>query len=119
MLRKDHLTPRPHLSAKANELWNKLYCEYDLSNTAARVLLEGALTSYDRAAEARGIIKKEGGTYETVSGKSTRIQPAASSDAWETMARRLRHLNLDLQPLADRPGRQAGDRENQHANYPP
>ena len=90
MLRKDHLTPPPHLSAKAKELWNKLHSEYDLSDTAA-ILLEGAPAPLKRAASSR----KRGGTCATVSGKSTRIQPAASS---ATPGRRWRDTHVVWRP---------------------
>jgi len=58
MFRKDNPPPPPHLSVKAKELWRELHREYDLGDTSALILLEGALTAYDRAAEARAAIKK-------------------------------------------------------------
>ena len=118
MFRKDPPPAPAHLSQKAKELWCRLHYEFDLTDTAALVLLEGALTSYDRAAEARAIIKKQGPVvFDRFQQAHTNPACGVERDALGTMSRLLRALNLDLEPLASRSGRQPGDRGSRLANY--
>lgn len=118
MLRKSE--PPAHLTEKAKEWWGKLSAEYDLGDSAAQLLLAQCLTAFDRANEARQILRREGITTRDKSGK-VRAHPAAAieRDAQKTMAQALRDLHLDLEPLADRPGRQPGDRGRNHAFQTP
>lgn len=105
--------PPAHLSDKAKEWWRKLSAEYPLQDSHAQLLLTAALTAFDRANEARAILKRQGLTTEDDKGK-TRAHPmcAVERDAVKTMLAALHALNLDLEPLAEKPGRQPGDRSH-------
>lgn len=112
--------PPAHLSEKAKDWWRKLSVEYPLQDSQAQLLLAQCLTAYDRAAQARIILRREGLIVCDAKGKQ-RAHPAAAieRDAQKTMAQALRDLHLDLEPLAARPGRRPGDSGTHHAYQTP
>lgn len=114
MLRKSE--PPSHLSAAARKLWVQLNTEYDLADASAQALLELALVAYDRAHEARVILAKQGLVVRDKNGK-VRAHPmcAVERDAAKTFGQTLRLLNLDVEPLAPKAGRQPGDWGKRHA----
>lgn len=103
--------PKPprHLSKSARELWNKLHQEFDLSDTAASLLLESALSAWDRMEAARIILARQGLIVTDRFGQR-QAHPAAAilRDSQAAFQRALRELHLDLEPLANRPGRRPG-----------
>lgn len=115
--------PPAHLSEKAKDWWRKLSVEYPLQDSQAQLLLSAALTAWDRAREARAILRRQGLTVTDGKGK-VRAHPMCSveRDAVKTMTQCLRDLHLDLEPLAARPGRRPGDsggRTNAYQTPPP
>lgn len=98
-----------HLSKEAKAWWRKLCAEYDLSDGAAQILLESALTEFDRAEKARKILAREG-TVVKDRFKQRQAHPAVGieRDTRGMMIRVFKALNLDLEPLRDGPGRPPG-----------
>lgn len=117
--------PPQHLSNKARELWRRLCAEFPLQDAQAEILLTAALTSLDRADQARQILKREGLVITDKKSGRSRAHPMCSveRDAAKSMLNALAALHLDLEPLSrdlagkPRPGRQPGDRS--HANNTP
>lgn len=103
--------PPEHLTKAAKVLWSKLCDEYDLADTASRILLETALSSFDEWQGARTILAKEGHIVKDRFGQRV-VHPAArlARDSKATMISALRQLHLDLEPLRDLPGRPPGRR---------
>lgn len=101
--------PPQHLSKKARAWWRQLQKEYDLKDATAQLLLESALSAFDRWQLARETLAREG-TFVRDRFKQRQIHPgvAVERDAKNTMRAALRELHLDIEPLAARPGRQPG-----------
>jgi P27 family predicted phage terminase small subunit len=101
--------PPAHLSAEAKTLWRKLNSEFDLNDSASQVLLESALSAFDRWQSCRKILARDGPTVKDRWGV-LKIHPCvgAERDAKGTMRAALHELHLDLEPLQERgrpPGR--------------
>lgn len=103
--------PKPprHLSKSARDLWSKLHQEFNLSDTAGCLLLESTLSAWDRMGAARKILTKEGlVTKDRFKQKQAHPAAAILRDSQAAFQRALRELHLDLEPLANRPGRRPG-----------
>lgn len=113
--------PPQHLSDKAKEWWRRLSSECPLQDSAAQILLTAALTAFDRANEARAILQREGLIIRDAKGKKhAHPMCGVERDATKSMLAALHALNLDLEPLADKPGRQPGDRgHHAYSQTPP
>lgn len=117
--------PPAHLSDKAREVWRRLTAEFPLQDTHGQLLLSAALTAFDRANDARAILKREGLVVEDDKGK-IRAHPMCAVEvaAVKNMLAALHALNLDLEPLSrdlegkPRPGRQPGDRSHTYSQTP-
>jgi P27 family predicted phage terminase small subunit len=103
--------PRPpkHLTSEAKTLWRKLNDEFDLSDSASQILLESALSAFDRWQSARKILARDGPTTKDRWGV-IKAHPCVGTerDAKSTMRAALHELHLDLEPLQERgrpPGR--------------
>lgn len=83
--------------------------EYALDDPAGLYLLETAARSWDRAQEARKAIEKDGLRVKD-RFKQWKAHPLCTveRDALATFRASLKDLNLDLEPLRDRPGRPPG-----------
>jgi P27 family predicted phage terminase small subunit len=94
--------PPSHLSKEAKSWWRKLCAEYDLSDAAAKILLETALSAFDRWQGARKILAREGAVVRDRFGQR-QAHPALAieRDSKGTMLRAFKSLNLDLEPLRD------------------
>lgn len=100
--------PAPRrLSVEARGWWAKFTEGWALDD-AALLILTTALEAFDRMRGAQRAIGREG----LVLKKTGRAHPAivVERDARLAMLRALRMLNLDLEPLRDRPGRPPGGR---------
>ena len=89
--------PPAHLSEKAKDWWRKLSAEYPLQDSHAQLLLAAALTAYDRANEARAILRRQGLTTTDDKGK-TRAHPMCAVER-DAVARRIQpalEADLDL-----------------------
>ena len=101
-------TPK-HLSKEGRSLWARLLKEYEIEDEAGLLILQTAMEAGDRMREAAAIIKTEG-----MQVKDRFDQPKAhplttvERDSRAAMLAALKALNLDLEPLNDKPGRPAG-----------
>jgi phage terminase small subunit len=105
------ISPKPQkgLSREAKKLWNLLQSEYGIVDGAGLDLLNDYAQFYDRREQARVTIKADGATIknrfgQTIAHPSTRLERDSSA----AMLKCLRALNLDLEPLHNRPGRPGG-----------
>ena len=98
-----------HLSIEAKKIWQEILSEYSIDDAAGLRILRVALEAFDRAQAARASIDKEG---MTVRDKFNQIRPhpllPIERDSRAAFLAGLKALNLDLEPLHDRPGRPAG-----------
>jgi P27 family predicted phage terminase small subunit len=97
------------LSKEAKTWWRRLVNEYAIEDQAGRLLLQTALQSFDRMNEARDLIAKHGAVAADRWGQ-LRPNPACTieRDSRAAMLAALKALNLDIEPLRDRPGRPGG-----------
>jgi hypothetical protein len=97
------------LSAVARRWWVLLQEEYEITDVAGRLQLEQALRCFDRAEQARRVLDKEGVVTLDARGRPKQHPAfAVERDARSLMLALLKSLNLDLEPLRDRPGRPPG-----------
>lgn len=104
--------PAPsHLSTEAKGWWRKVVNEYEISDDTGLLLLQTALESFDRMRSAQRVIKREG---QSVRDRFNfpRAHPllTVERDSRAGMLAALKQMNLDLEPLNDRPGRPSGSR---------
>lgn len=102
-------TPPKGLSTEAKRWWKRLRTEYEIEDDAGLLLLQTGLEAFDRMRHAQEAIRAEGMTVLDRFGqrKAHPLLPA-ERDARAQMLAALRALNLDVEPLQDRPGRPAG-----------
>lgn len=98
-----------HLSKEARRIWKEILEEYDIADAAGLHILRVALEAYDRAQAAREAIDQDGMTLKDKFGQ-TKPHPLLpiERDSRAAFLAGLKALNLDLEPLRDRPGRPAG-----------
>jgi len=98
-----------HLSGEAAKIWKEILDEYSIDDAAGLRILRVALESFDRAQAARTAIDKDGLTVIDKAGqvKSHPLLPI-ERDSRAAFLAGLKALQLDLEPLRDRPGRPAG-----------
>ncbi len=101
--------PPKNLSKKAKTLWRELQAEYGIQDAAGLDLLADYCQFFDRREQARALIRENG---PTVLDRFQQIQThpgcRIERDASAAMLRCLKALNLDLEPLHDKPGRPPG-----------
>jgi P27 family predicted phage terminase small subunit len=97
------------LSSEAKKLWRDLHTEYDLTDPGALTLVKSACESLDMLRKAEAAID-EYGVVVTGQAGTLKANPACAvaRDARSQMLQSLKALNLDIEPLNDRPGRPAG-----------
>ncbi len=103
---KDKLT---NLSREAKNLGKKLIDEYSIDDSGGLAILNMALEAFDRVKEAQKIIKREGMTVQDRWGQ-VKAHPlcCVERDSRAQFLQALKALNLDIEPLRDRPGRPGG-----------
>lgn len=102
-------TAPKHLSKIAQSLWDRLLKEYDIHDEAGLLILQTGLEAGDRMREAQDIIKKEGmQVTDRFNQKKAHPLTTVERDSRAAMLSALKALNLDLEPLNDRPGRPGG-----------
>jgi phage terminase small subunit len=101
--------PPGHLSKEAKKICRDLLAEYGIDDVAGLRILRVALESFDRAQAAREAIDKKG---MTVTDKFNQVKPhpllPIERDSRAAFLAGLKALNLDLEPLRDKPGRPGG-----------
>ena len=104
-------TPRPPkgISEEAKAWWKAITTEYAVDDEAGRLLLETALQAFDRMRQAQTLIAEHGAVTKDRWGQ-LRPNPACTieRDSRAAMLAALKALNLDLEPLRDKPGRPPG-----------
>lgn len=98
-----------HLSSEAKKIWAEILTEYSIDDAAGLRILRVALESFDRAQAAREAIDKDGLTVIDKAGqiKSHPLLPI-ERDSRAAFLAGIKALQLDLEPLRDRPGRPPG-----------
>lgn len=101
--------PRDY-TAEARKLWGQVVSGWDL-DAPALALLDSACRALERVRQAQRMLKKDGLIVADRFGQQ-KPHPAATieRDAKMTLLRNVKALNLDLEPLHDRPGRPPGGR---------
>jgi P27 family predicted phage terminase small subunit len=102
-------SPPKGLTAQSKTLWKRLASDYGIDDDAGLLLLQTAMEARDRMKAAQEAIARDGMTVLDRFGqrKAHPLLPA-ERDARAQMLAALRALNLDVEPLHDRPGRPAG-----------
>ena len=102
-------TAPKHLSREAKRQWQKLLLEYEIEDQAGLFLLQTGLEAFDRMREAQAIVKEEGMQVADRFGQM-KAHPliTVERDARSAMLQAVKGLNLDLEPLQDRPGKPNG-----------
>jgi hypothetical protein len=86
-----------------------LTAEYSIQDAAGELLLEQALRCFDRGEQARKALDRDGVcTLDSRGRPKSHPAAAVERDARAGMLSALKALNLDLEPLRDRPGRPPG-----------
>jgi P27 family predicted phage terminase small subunit len=103
--------PPRHLSAEAKLWWTKLSSEYSIQDDGGLLILQTAFEAFDRMRDAQQQIKKDGTTFKD-RFKQIKVHPllATERDARAQFLAAVKQLNLDLEPLNDRPGRPSGSK---------
>jgi len=106
---KNSNSPPKHLTKEAKKIWKSLLDEYGIDDIAGLKILRVALEAFDRAQAAREAIDRDGMTVMDKAGqiKSHPLLPV-ERDSRAAFLAGLKALNLDLEPLRDRPGRPGG-----------
>ena len=102
-------SPPKGLSAPSKTLWKRLASEYAIDDDAGLLLLQTAMEARDRMRGAQEAIERDGMTVLDRFGQR-KAHPLlhAERDARAQMLTALKALNLDVEPLHDRPGRPGG-----------
>ena len=97
------------LSTEARDFWQALIDEYEIEDAAGLKLLLRACEALDRMRRAQKLIKKDGECIPDKKG-SIKSHPAVSieKEAHRQMLEALKMMNLDIEPLRDKPGRPGG-----------
>jgi len=98
-----------HLTKEAKKIWKALVTEYGIDDVAGLKILRVALEAFCRAQDAREKIALDGMTIKDRFGtlKPHPLLPI-ERDSRAAFLAGLKALNLDLEPLRDRPGRPGG-----------
>ena len=101
--------PPVHFTSETKRIWQEIIDEYAIDDAAGLRILRVALEAFDRAQAARATIDKDGMTVKDKFGQ-TKPHPLLpiERDSRAAFLAGLKALNLDLEPLRDRPGRPAG-----------
>ena len=101
--------PPKGLSTAARRWWRQIQAEYGIEDPGGLLVLQSACEAFDRMRQAQAILKDEGVTTTDRFGQR-RSHPAVTieRDSRGQMLAAVKQLNLDLEPLRDRPGRPGG-----------
>lgn len=104
--------PPKHLSTEGRRWWAKIADEYSIDDEAGLLVLQTAFEAFDRMRAAQAQVGAEGSTVTDRFGQ-TKAHPLLpiERDARGQFLAALKQLNLDIEPLADAPGRPAGGRK--------
>jgi hypothetical protein len=102
--------PPSHLGEAGLEVWRSIQASYQIDDPGGLALLRTAAEASDRIASVRQQIDQQGELL-VIKGVP-RVNPlcAVERDQRAALIRALKALNLDLEPLRDRPGRPSGSK---------
>jgi P27 family predicted phage terminase small subunit len=108
-LRNTPATPPKRLSQEARRYWRKIVDEFQIEDETGMIILATALEAFDRMRSAQEQIRKDGMTsVDRFNQVKAHPLLTVERDARAQFLAGLRQMNLDLEPLADRPGRPPG-----------
>ena len=98
-----------HLSKESKKLWDDIISEYSIDDAAGLRILRVALEALDRAEMARESINKNGMLFRD-KWRQPKPHPLLpiERDSRAAFLAGMKALNLDLEPLRDKPGRPSG-----------
>jgi len=103
------IKPPKGMSSEARKFWRSLVEEYRIDDAAGLKLLQRSCEALDRMRRAQKYLERDG---EVISDKkgSVKAHPAVKieAEAHKQLIESLKMLNLDLEPLRDKPGRPGG-----------
>lgn len=106
---KKSTKPIESLSIEAEKLMTRIVEEYGIGDEAGLLIIRTAMEAYDRMKGCQAVIAADG---ITIRDKWEQIKPHPllphERDARAAMLAALKALNLDVEPLHDRPGRPTG-----------
>jgi P27 family predicted phage terminase small subunit len=99
------------LSVEAQQIKDGLLAEYDISDTGGLAILQRGLEAFDDMRKAQRVIDKQGMTFLGERGQ-IKAHPLLTvvRDCRAQFLAALKQLNLDIEPLHDKPGRPPGRR---------
>lgn len=101
--------PPEHLAAHGRQFYSDVASEYEITDAAGLALLTTAAECVDRMRAAQVAIAIHGEvTVDRYGGPKVNPACALEKDARNGFLAAVKALNLDLEPLRDRPGRPAG-----------
>ena len=102
-------TPPKDLSVAAKRWWREIEAEYGIEDAGGLLVLQSACEAFDRMRQAQAILAAEGLVTRDRFGQA-KVHPAAivERDSRAQLLAAIKQLNLDLEPLKDRPGRPMG-----------
>ncbi|MPY75300.1 MAG: hypothetical protein GEU87_13670 [Alphaproteobacteria bacterium] len=101
--------PPPHLGTYGKALYSGLIADFGIDDSAGLALATMAAECLDRLRDAQALIEKHGMLVSTDGGGlKTNGAVAVEHNSHNRMLAALRALNVDLEPLRDRPGRPSG-----------
>lgn len=97
-----------HLKRHGRDLWRQIQAEYSVNDAGGLALLTTAAECLDRMRAAQKAISEHGEmVMDRYSQLKTNPACALEKDSRVGLLAALKQLNLDLEPLRDRPGRPA------------
>lgn len=106
---QSRITAPKHLSAESKGIYRQIVREYNINDPAGLSILKVAFEAFDRAEAARKAIEDEG---MQVKDRFDVMKPHAlmqtERDARGQFLTAIKAMNLDLEPLNDKPGRPPG-----------
>ena len=101
--------PPKHLSKESKSMWKKIVSTYEIEDEAGLKILRSACEAFDRAQSARERINKDGLIFfDKFDKPKPHVLLPVERDSRAAFLAGLKHLNLDLEPLRDGPGRPGG-----------
>ena len=91
--------PPKKLSPEAKKIWRAILNDFQVSDSAGRLLLENALQAFDEMRAGQAILEKDGPIIlDRFDQKKQHPVTLVIRDARNLMLRSLKQLNLDISP---------------------
>jgi P27 family predicted phage terminase small subunit len=97
-----------HLSAEATDWWDRVARQWELDD-AGQLSFMVALEAFDRMRQAQGILAEDGAVVlDRFNQRKAHPATVTERDSRAAMLTAMAKLNLDVEPLHDKPGRPPG-----------